>query len=179
MSPDESIAGVALAIVRDNQDKSGLGRVRVSFPWHSLPDQTYWARVTTPLAGRNHGFYFTPEIDDEVLVAFDHGDLQSPYVVGSLWNSSNRPPVRNTGVSSQVRLQLTDGKRLTLDQNGIEVADAHGNTISIEQGSGAITIHAAGSLALKAAQISIESAGTLVLKSSATLTLQGAMVRIN
>lgn len=179
MSPDGPIAGVAVAIVRDNQDKSGSGRVRVSFPWYSRPDETYWARVATPIVGESQAFYFSPKIDDEVLVAFDHGDLQSPYVVGSLWNSSNRPPARNTGVSSQVRLQLTDGKHLTLDQNGIELDDAHGNKISIEQGSGRITIHAAGSLALKAAQISIESTGTLELKSTATLTLNGSLVRIN
>jgi uncharacterized protein involved in type VI secretion and phage assembly len=179
MSPDEPIGGVATAIVRDNRDASGLGRVSVSFPWHSRPDETFWARVATPLAGKAHGFSFTPEIDDEVLVAFDQGDLKSPFVVGSLWNSTNRPPTANARGVSPVQLQLSDGKRLTLDKTGIVLDDGHGNKISIDGGTGRITIEAATSISLKAAQISIESSGSLELKSSATLTLQGSLVRIN
>jgi uncharacterized protein involved in type VI secretion and phage assembly len=179
MSPDEPIGGVATAVVRDNKDASGLGRVSVSFPWHGQPDETFWARVATPLAGKAHGFSFIPEIDDEVLVAFDHGDLRSPFVVGSLWNSTNRPPAANARGVSPVQLQLSDGKRLTLDKSGIWLDDGHGNKISIEGGTGQITIEAATSIALKAPQISIESSGTLVLRSSATLTLQGSLVHIN
>jgi uncharacterized protein involved in type VI secretion and phage assembly len=179
MSPDESIAGVATAIVRDNRDPSGLGRVSVSFPWHSRADETFWARVATPLAGKAHGFSFTPEIDDEVLVAFDHGDVRSPFVVGSLWNSTDRPPTGNARGGSGVQLQLSDGKRLTFDKRGIALDDGQGNTISIEGGTGRITIEAASSIALKAPQISIESSGGLELKSSGSLTLRGSIININ
>jgi uncharacterized protein involved in type VI secretion and phage assembly len=179
MSPDEPIAGVATAIVRDNRDPSGLGRVSVSLPWHSRPDETFWARVATPLAGKAHGFSFTPEIDDEVLVAFDHGDLRFPFVVGSLWNGTDRPPEGNARGGSVVQLQLSDGKRLTFDKSAIALDDGHGNTISIEGGTGRITIEAASSIALKAPQISIESSSSLELKSSGRLTLQGTPVNIN
>jgi uncharacterized protein involved in type VI secretion and phage assembly len=179
MSPDEPIAGVVTAIVRDNKDPSGLGRVSVSFPWHKRPDETFWARVATPLAGKARGSRFTPEIDDEVVVAFDHGDLRSPFIVGSLWNGNDRPPAMNAVADAPAQLQTSDGKRLTLDKRGIVIDDAHGNTISIEDGTGRITIQASASIALKAPQISIESSGNLVLKSSATLTLQGSLVLIN
>jgi uncharacterized protein involved in type VI secretion and phage assembly len=179
MSPDESIPGVATAIVRDNRDPSGLGRVSVSFPWHSRADETFWARVATPMAGKAHGFSFTPEIDDEVLVAFDHGDVRSPFVVGSLWNSTDRPPTGNARGGSAVQLQLPDGKRLTFDKRGIALDDGHGTTISIEGGTGRITIEAASSIALRAPQISIESSSSLELKASGRLTLQGSIININ
>ena len=70
--------GVAVAIVRDNKDTSGLGRVKVSFPWHSQPQESYWARVATPMAGNERGIYFIPEVNDEVLVAFERGDVRFP-----------------------------------------------------------------------------------------------------
>jgi phage baseplate assembly protein gpV len=131
------------------------------------------------MAGKAHGFSFTPEIDDEVLVAFDHGDLRSPFVVGSLWNGTDRPPTGNARGGSGVQLQLSDGKRLTFDKRGIALDDGHGNTISIEGGTGRITIEAASSIALKAPQISLESSGSLELKSSGSLTLRGSIININ
>jgi len=179
MSPDDVIGGVATAVVRDNKDATGLGRVSVSFPWHSRPDETFWARVATPLAGKGHGLAFVPEIDDEVLVAFDRGDLRFPFVVGSLWNSANRPPATNAGGGSAVRLTMSDGKRLTLDKSGIALDDAHGNQISIEAGTGRITIQSAASITLKAPQIALESSATLELKSAGTVTLKGSLVNIN
>jgi len=179
MSSDEAIGGVVTAIVRDNKDVTGLGRVSVSFPWHSRPDETFWARVATPLAGKAHGLSFIPEVDDEVLVAFDRGDLRFPFVVGSLWNSVDRPPAANAGGGSAVQLRMPDGKRLTLDRSGIALDDAHGNQISIEAGTGRITIQAATSITLKAPHIAIESSGGLELKSSGTVTLKGSLVNIN
>jgi uncharacterized protein involved in type VI secretion and phage assembly len=179
MSPVQPIAGVATAIVRDNKDDSGRGRVRVSFPWHSQPDETFWARVATPMAGKTRDLNFTPEVGDEVVVAFDHGDLRSPFVVGSLWNTNDRPPAKSAAAAVPVQLQTSDGKTVTLDKGGILIGDAHGNTISIEDGAGRIIIQASTSIALKAPQISIESSGSLELKSLATLTLQGSLVHIN
>jgi uncharacterized protein involved in type VI secretion and phage assembly len=68
--------GVAVAVVKENKDESGLGRVKVAYPWHSQPHQSYWARVATPMAGKDRGIYFIPEVGDEVLVAFERGDLR-------------------------------------------------------------------------------------------------------
>lgn len=192
--------GVAVAIVRENKDNSGLGRVKVSYPWHSQPSQSYWARVVTPMAGKSRGIYFIPEVNDEVLVAFERGDLRFPYVVGSLWNGVDPSPTTNADGKNDVRLihsrsnhkvtindgsrplvqlELADGKRVTLDQNGIEVNDKQGNTITIQSTGGTITIQAARSLSLKAPQISIEASGTMDVKAGGTLTLRGAIVNIN
>jgi len=192
--------GVAVAIVRENKDSSGQGRVRVSFPWHSQPQQSYWARVATPMAGKNRGIYFIPEVNDEVLVAFERGDMRFPYVLGSLWNGPDPSPQTNSdgkndvrvihsranhkitindGAQPLVQVELADGKRLTLDQNGIELDDKQGNKVTIQSSAGSITIQAAASVSIKAPQISIEATGTMTVKSSGTLTVQGSLVSIN
>jgi uncharacterized protein involved in type VI secretion and phage assembly len=184
--------GVAVAIVRDNQDKSGMGRVKVSFPWHSQPQESHWARVATPMAGKKRGIYFIPEVNDEVLVAFDRGDVRFPYVVGSLWNGKDSSPetnddgkndVRvihsradhkitiNDGPQPLVQIELADGKRVTLNRDGIELDDKQGNKVTIQSTGGTITIEAKTSLSLKAPKISVEATGTL--------TLKGGLVQIN
>src|SRR6187549_971427 len=58
---DAPIYGVAVAIVRDNRDPNGLARVKVGFPWHSRPEDSYWARLATPMAGKGYGVFFLPE----------------------------------------------------------------------------------------------------------------------
>ena len=87
------LAGVALGLVRDNRDPTGLARVKVSFPWHDRPDETFWARVAAPGAGKDRGLYIIPEVGDEVLVAFEYGDPRRPVVVGSVYNAKDMPPV--------------------------------------------------------------------------------------
>ena len=192
--------GVAVAVVKENKDNSGLGRVKVSYPWHSQPQKSYWARVATPMAGKGRGIYFIPEVEDEVLVAFERGDLRFPYVVGSLWNGKDQAPQSNSdgrndirqiktrkghtltfndGSKGLVQLDLNDGKKLAIDDDGISVDDGRGNSIVIRSNSGSITIQAAAKLAIKAPTISIEASGTLDVKSSGTLTLRGSLVKIN
>jgi len=200
LESDDHTKGVAVAVVKDNKDTSGLGRVRVTYPWHSRPHESYWARVATPMAGKDRGIYFIPEVEDEVLVAFERGDLRFPYVVGSLWNGKDRAPQSNSdgkddvrqiktrkghtltfndGSTGLVQLELNDGKKLAIDDHGISVDDGKGNRIVIQSNSGSITIQAASELAFRAPTISIEASGTLDVKSSATLTLRGSLVNIN
>ena len=68
------VSGVVVGVVTNNQDPEGMGRVKVKFPWLSDEDESNWARVAAPMAGKERGFYFLPEVEDEVLVAFEHGD---------------------------------------------------------------------------------------------------------
>jgi uncharacterized protein involved in type VI secretion and phage assembly len=193
-------AGVAVAVVVDNKDDSGTGRVQVRYPWHSDSRATYWARVAVPMAGSGYGAYFIPEEGDELLVAFDRGDLRFPYVVGSLWNSRNQAPDTNAdgrndrrlirtrkghallfddGAKGRVRLELNDGKRLSIDDQAITLQDGNGNGVTIQSDGGTVTIRSAARLVLQAPQISIESSGLLDVKASASLVLRGAVVQIN
>lgn len=87
------VIGVATAIVVDTHDPEGRGRIKVQFPWlRKGEEEGVWARVSVPLGGAVNGFFVLPEVDDEVLVAFEHGDVDRPFVIGSVWNGVNPPP---------------------------------------------------------------------------------------
>src|SRR3977135_4225334 len=83
--------GILIGIVADLEDPDGLGRGRVRFPY--LNDQlSNWAKISTPMAGKNRGLFLRPEVDDEVLVAFEMGEPRRPYVLGGLWSNVDTPP---------------------------------------------------------------------------------------
>jgi len=85
--------GVAVGRVINLLDPMTLGRVQVQLPFIDSVDLSPWARVATPMAGFGHGYYFIPNLMDEVLVAFEHGDISAPYIIGSLWNATAPPPM--------------------------------------------------------------------------------------
>jgi uncharacterized protein involved in type VI secretion and phage assembly len=194
------VKGVAIALVTQNKDDKGLCRVKVSYPWHEKPRDSYWARLSMPMAGKERGMVLIPEVGDEVVVAFEREDLRFPYVLGALWNGQDKPPLANDdgkndkriwksrkkhyllfddGAKGVVELAHEKKRMVTLDDDGIVVQDGSGNQVKIESNSGAITIQATGQLNIKAATIAIEATGTLELKASATLTVRGALVNIN
>jgi uncharacterized protein involved in type VI secretion and phage assembly len=207
MAPDETALelggyakGVAIAIVTKNKDEDGLCRVKVSYPWHEKPRESYWARLAVPMAGNGRGTVMIPEVGDEVLVAFEREDLRFPYVLGALWNGQDKPPLANDDGKNDKRivksrkkhyLLFDDGARGVVElahENGgvvrftddeIFLKDEQGNQLKIENKSGAITLQANGQLSIKAAAITIEATGTLDLKANATLTVRGALVNIN
>ena len=86
------VYGVTLAKVTSLMDPKFLGRVQVSFPWLSGTVDSAWARIATAWAGGSRGTYLLPEVGDEVVVAFRHGDLKFPYIIGFLWSDTDRPP---------------------------------------------------------------------------------------
>ncbi|MBN9127373.1 MAG: hypothetical protein J0I90_07300, partial [Nitrosospira sp.] len=88
--PDGKCYGVVVGIVTNNRDPDNMHRVKVRFPWLSQNDESNWARVASPMAGNGRCAYFLPEVDDEVLLAFEHGSIEHPYVVGSLWNGRDQ-----------------------------------------------------------------------------------------
>jgi uncharacterized protein involved in type VI secretion and phage assembly len=96
-----------IGIVTNNQDPKNLGRVRVKFPTLTDEHESHWARVVTAGAGPNRGFDCLPEVDDEVLVGFEHGDIHRPFVMGNLWNGKDAPPEKSSDSvgNSGVRLR--------------------------------------------------------------------------
>lgn len=191
--------GVAVAIVTQNKDEDGLCRVKVRYPWHDKPRESFWARLAVTMAGGERGTVFIPEVGDEVLVGFEREDLRFPYVLGALWNGKDKPPLNNgdgkndkriiksrkkhyllfdDGAKGVVELAHENGAVVRFTDTEIELKDSQGNQLKIEK-SGAITLQASTSLKIKAATISIEATGTLDLKANATLTVRGALVNIN
>ncbi|WP_413988477.1 phage baseplate assembly protein V [Labrys okinawensis] len=186
---DNIIQGVMTGTVRDNRDPEAEGRVQVTY---SLPGQSQasqWARMAAPMAGGDRGFYFLPDIGDEVLLAFEAGNPRQPYVVGALWSGRDRPPATNgdgknnirmirtrngnqltfdDGDAGSVRIELRDGKKVELDSAGLRLEDIDGNRVVIDSQSGSIVISAAKTLTLKAPDITIEASGTLKTSPEAT-----------
>lgn len=91
--PDQAVAPqVTVGVVTNNRDDDGLARVKVKFPMLFDDDESHWARQAVPMAGADRGFIAMPEVNDEVLVAFEHGDPTKPFILGSLWNGVDQPP---------------------------------------------------------------------------------------
>ncbi len=194
--------GVVVGVVTNNQDPEKMGRVKVKFPWLSDEDESNWARVASPMAGKDRGLFLLPEVDDEVLVAFEHGDPRFPYVVGSLWNGSDTPPEDNADGKNNVRvIKSRSGHvvRLT-DEDGkekIEIIDkSEKNSVVIDTAENTITITAEkdivlsapnGSIKLDAQKVEVKSSadskveagGGMDLKASGTMNVKGATVNIN
>jgi len=97
--------GVVIGIVDDVNDPVGQGRVRLTFPWMGPTVKSAWAPVSVLLAGKERGSFMTPEVGDEALVAFEHGDFDHPFVLGYLWNGSDLPPESD----QQLRIIRTPG----------------------------------------------------------------------
>jgi len=105
-----------IALVTDNKDPSKLGRVKVKIPILSESDTTFWAPLIMMGAGKNRGWFFIPEVDDEVLVIFEHGDMDRPLVVGALWGGKDKPPDNNKDGKNQRRVvKSREGSKVTFD----------------------------------------------------------------
>jgi len=184
----KNIYGVVIGIVTNNQDPDGLGRIKVKFPWLSDEDESHWARIATPMAGNERGLYYLPEVDDEVLMAFEHGQVDFPYVVGCLWNGKDKPPEDNGDGENNLRtIKSRSGHVIRLDDTDgaekIEIIDkSASNSFVIDTSSNAITIMADGDITLESASgnviikgqsVEIEAtAADVKAKSSANMELE-------
>jgi uncharacterized protein involved in type VI secretion and phage assembly len=198
----QRIYGVTVGVVTNNQDPDGLGRVKVRFPWLSGEDESHWARVAAPMAGKERGIYFLPEVEDEVLVAFEHGDPRFPYVLGALWNGKDAPPAKNDDGKNNLRvIKSRSGHIIRLsDEDGkekIEIIDkSEKNSVVIDTASNTITVTtdkditlsaSKGTIKLDAQKIEIKSSADMKIeagagmdvKASATMNIKGQAVNIN
>jgi uncharacterized protein involved in type VI secretion and phage assembly len=198
------VYGVVSAVVTNNQDPDKRGRVRVRFPWLAAKDEgeSWWARVATPMAGKEQGIYFLPEIEQEVLVAFEQGDIRFPYVVGALWNADAPPPEDNgDGKNDKREIVSRSGALIRFDDKDgsekIEVIDAKAKvSIVIDSAASSITVQSEkdvvveakdGKLTLKGKGITIDSSDAVEVKSAAAMkleasgkcTVKGSTVAIN
>ena len=157
------VKGVAIGLVTNNLDPLGLGRVKVKFPWRGSvpPVESAWCRIATPMAGpQMAGFYFIPDINEEVLVAFEHGDVNHPYIVGSLWNNIDRPPLPSAGVvvgGKVVKriIKSRSGHQIILDdtpgKESITIQDkSMGNKLVIDTTQKSLTINVLGNCEINA-----------------------------
>jgi len=149
--------GLVTAEVVDVADPEKLCRVKVKYRWQT-DTPTNWARLLTPHAGNGRGIMFVPEIGDEVIVAFEHGDPERPYVLGSLWNGKDKPP-ENDDQNNAKRIITRSGNTIQLLDNEseetIEIHTPEGKCLlqlTNKGGNPIVTVHSEGDIVLDAKQ---------------------------
>jgi uncharacterized protein involved in type VI secretion and phage assembly len=198
----DTIAGLVTGVVTNNQDPEKLGRVKVRFPWLSDTDESWWARVASPMAGPDRGVFFLPEVDDEVLVLFEHGDPRFPYVIGQLWSGSAPPFLTNEdGANDRRSIRSRSGHLITLNdaagEETIEIVDRTGkNSIVVSSKDGTLAISADGDISIASANgkvvisgtaielasqgdATVDAGGSLQLKATGRTSVKGATIELN
>ena len=185
------MAGVQIGIVSDNADPQKLGRVRIQLPYLGHDFVTDWARVVAPGNGPNRGFVWIPEVHDEVLVAFHHGDISEPYVLGGIWNGVDKPPPINLdGDKLETRAFVSrTGQKIELSDKsrseGILISSADGSiTVHVDSankkvvvtadGGGKVEMKAQGDITIDAqGSVKISGAGGVEISSPASTKVSG------
>jgi uncharacterized protein involved in type VI secretion and phage assembly len=194
--------GVVVGVVTNNKDPDGLHRVKVKFPWLDSQNESQRARVASPMAGPKRGLYFLPEVDDEVLVAFEHGSVDYPFVVGSLWNGKDGTPENNSdGRNNNRTIKSRSGHVIRLnDDSGsetIEIIDKTGsNKIIINSQNNTITIGAQSDIEIQSetgklklsgvgveitsqAGVKIEANANVDITADALVNVKGSLIKLN
>jgi phage protein D/phage baseplate assembly protein gpV len=197
--PRAPIPGVVPGQVTSVSDSAHQARVKLTFPWLSDTYESDWVRVVQPGAGNGRGFVVLPEVNDEVLVAFEHGDVQRPYVLGGLYNGEDAPPladrVVDTGSGEVERrvfvsknghsIVIADSER----DDGIVVATRDGDLrIALDHDETKVTISSKAEIAIEArADLTIRGknvtlagdTGVSIDGGSGNVTVKGRQVRLN
>lgn len=173
--------GLVAGVVTNIQDPDKSGRVKVKFPSLSTADESAWARVIAPGAGQTRGIEFLPEINDEVMVGFEQGDLRYPVVLGGVWSKKFMPPIGDTAPKVKMRtiqtrlghkIELSDGEddgtksvtitladektKLTMAQDKVELESASGKPVTMKSGENKVEIDASGNITIKGKKVTID-----------------------
>ncbi|MFO7167799.1 MAG: VgrG-related protein [Chloroflexota bacterium] len=190
--------GVVVGVVTNVSDPERLGRVKVMFPWLDTSHESDWTRLALPGAGKERGVFAAPQVGDEVLLAFEHGNLDRGYVLGALWNGKDQPPADAVAEGRDLTLIRTGGGRvIAVDDQRQQITIASGrHTITLSDTGNRLTVESGGDLELQApgGKLSITSSGVqltsngslaieanamLDVKTSAVLNIKGSLVNIN
>jgi uncharacterized protein involved in type VI secretion and phage assembly len=194
--------GIVIGVVTDLKDDDNLARVRVNFP--HLGTKSFHARLATPMAGPERGIFFKPEVGDEVLVGFLHGDIRFPYVLGSLWSTAHKHPAEvGDAEKNDIRLIKTKSGHLLIfdDSSGgekIALIDKDGSRkviidsanskiqvicdqgdVEVSASSGTVKADATTVEVTASGNTTIEATGNMTLRATGTMTIEGATININ
>lgn len=183
-TPKVSIStGVAIGVVTNIKDPEKLGRVKVKYlAFEPANNETGWIRVLSMYGGKERGFYFLPEVGDEVLIAFESGSADRPYVLGGLWNSKEAPPEKNEDGKNTIKMIKTrNGHKIVFtDSDGkkedkIEITTPKGILVKLEdKDPGEILIKDKGGKNL----LNIKGNGEISLKAEKKITITAGSNKI-
>jgi Uncharacterized protein conserved in bacteria len=175
---DEKVFGVMIGLVIKNDsandsEKPGPGLVKIQIPLLGMKESN-WARIASFMAGKERGAFFIPEVGDEVLVAFENGDVNKPFVIGALWNGKDTPPEKNSDGKNDIRIIKSRSG------NVIQFSDKSGGEKITINSTKDIEISAPnGKLSITAKEIEIKSTSTAKIEASSDMTIKGSTVNIN
>jgi phage protein D len=184
--PRDWSASLVVGLVTNNNDPEQMGRVRVKYPSLSDSDESAWARIATPSAGNGRGLLMLPQVDEEVIVGFEHGDTRRPIVVGSLFNGRDKPGdelIQNKdgsfGLVSNEKIHEHSKKDFEIKSDQKLTIEVQSDMTEKVQGSfknnttGSYTVEGASTVNVKGANVTVEASGSLTLK-GATVSIQGS-----
>jgi len=192
----DRMPGVVIALVDDNDDPQAMGRVRLRFPWMGDEAVSFWARVAMPGAGKDCGMVWIPQVDDEVLVAFEHGDPSRPFVIGALWNGTDTPPLGDSlfdaGKVKRSGFVSRSGHKLVFfddpGESGIALISSDNKfRISLNETKGQVHVYFDGKLLLEGTgDVEVKTQGNfkvdasgVEIKASGQTAIKGATVALN
>ena len=194
-------------IVTNNNDPDGLGRVKVKFPWLDSEIESDWARIVSPGAGDSRGLYCLPEVNDEVLVVFEQGEIGRPVVIGGVWNGVDKPPAAVSDVQqngnvvqrmftsrkghkiviheeneASITIETAGGHQIVLDDDSgkILVKSKGGQELSIDDSGSQVLVKGSGTVEIEAnTNLAIKANGNMNLEASGNVTIKGALIQLN
>ncbi len=194
-----SVNGLQIGVVVSNEDPDGEHRVRVKMPLVDAGEDGTWARVAAVDAGNERGFFFRPEVGDEVLLGFLNDDPRQAVMLGMLHSSANAAPLQGSDDNHQkvyqsrskmklffddekkvIQLETPAGNKLTLSEEdkAIKLEDQNGNKITMD--SDGIKIESSKAIAIKAGtELTIESGTSLSVKGGSSMKLESNTIDIN
>jgi uncharacterized protein involved in type VI secretion and phage assembly len=165
--------GVYPALVTDIVDPDSLGRVEVSFPWLGSDgdDVRAWATLCTPYADDDQGLLILPEVDSQVVVAFEAGNLRRPYILGAAWNGKEALPQTPDRANNIRLLRSRSDSRLEFDDSAgsakVKITMASGHQVTLDDAAQEVTVkHAGGcTVTLTATDVRVQANATVQVTS--------------
>jgi uncharacterized protein involved in type VI secretion and phage assembly len=186
-APQWGTIGLVAGVVTNIEDPDKIGRVKVKFPSLSSSDESDWARVLSVGGGPETGIEWLPEVNDEVMVAFEQGDLRYPVVLGGVWSKKNKPPIATTAKTVVMhtmktkaghKIEMSDGDsdpkkfvaitcadektKINLAHDKIEI-EANSKPLTIKSGQASIAFDASGNITITGQKVTIEAKMDLTL----------------
>jgi len=190
--------GAVVGVVTDTNDPEAYGRVKVKYPWMTDDAESFWARVISPGAGPEAGLFMVPDVGDEVMVIFEHGDFDRPYVLGGVWNGKDKIPPPGAGAKAgekplvrtwhsrtghhisvyddaenKIEIITAGGHKLVMSDKDkkIHLVTSKNQELLVDDNANNVKVKTAGT-------VNIESTGAMTMKSTGNLTIEGSMIDV-
>ncbi len=188
-STDKRFYGVVEGLVTDNVDPDGEGKVRVKYPSFDEHMTSEWCRILQPYAGNGYGMFFVPEKGDEVVVAFAHGDMRLPIILGGVYNGMDKPPSHRDASTDEKIIRTKGGHQILLndskDSLQIKITTNGGHEIDLDDKEQSVTVTSSGGQSItlddQAGSIAVKTSGgqSITLDPSGGVTISAGTVTID